>query len=198
MTQEQIHASLDEMLANPKSRNFLNHLVRAYMPVTNVDKVWNKPEGVFKCVITKDPLISIQEVMEGMHTEQFKTDMMNHMKSMFDEKSDTQSAMAKLIGEKRLGVTGKETNTFMSFPVYQEFYNWIITKSLKGDKHINWLIGSIRRSTFIERAENIQDSEVQKKVQNIKKASGATTYTLGDASGVLSQLKAQLESKDKK
>jgi hypothetical protein len=30
MNQEQIHASLDKMLANPKSRNFLNHLVRKY------------------------------------------------------------------------------------------------------------------------------------------------------------------------
>jgi len=189
MTTEQIHASLDNMLGNPKSKNFLNHLVRSYVPVSNVDKVWKKPEGDFKCSITKEPLISAQEIMDGIQTEEFKTDFMNNVKSIFDENYYKTSPFAKLIGDKKLGVTGKDTTTFMSYSVYQEFFNWVITKSLKGDKHINWLLGSIKRETFVERASEIEDKEVKEKAQKLKKNSGSATYTIGDASDVLLKLK---------
>ena len=197
MTKEEIHTSLDKMLAEPKSRNFLNHLVRAYMPITNVDKVWDKPKEEIKCAISREKLISVQEIMEGMNTEQFKADLMTSLKNMFDENADKTSPMAKLLGERKLGVTGKDTTTFMSYPVFQEFYNWVITKSLNGDKHINWLIGSIRRESFIKRAETINDAGVQKKVDKMKKhekkTSGAT-YTLAESSDLLAKLKSRLES----
>jgi hypothetical protein len=195
MTKEEIHVEFDKMLSNPKAKTFLNHLVRSYMPVTQIEKVWDKPKGDFKCVITKEPLISVQEVFEGIHTEEFKNDMMNHIKTMFKEDNKIDSPMAKLLGDKKLGFTGKDTTTFMSYEVAQEFYNWIITKSLKGDKHINWLLGSIRRTTFMKRAEKIQDKTVQTKVENFKKANETSAkFTLGDANDVLSKLKAQLES----
>ena len=196
MNQEQIHASLDKMLANPKSRNFLNHLVRAYMPISNVEKVWDTPEKDFKCVLTREQLFSVGDIMKGIQTEEFKADFMTNLKSIFSE-DKTENPIAKLIGEKKMGVTGKDTTTYMSYPAFQEFYNWVITKSLKGDKHINWLLGSIRRASFMDRAEKIQDADVQKKVENHKKTEvPKSTYTLGDASDVLSKLKAKLENKE--
>ncbi len=196
MTNEEIHNGLEAMLTNPKSKNFLNHLVRAYMPLSNVTKVMDKPKGDFKCVLTRDSLLSVEDILIGIQTDKFKEDFFTSLKTMFDEKADKTSPMSKLIGEKKLGVTGKDTTTYMSYPAFQSFYDWIITKSLKGDKHINWLLGSIRRATFIERAEKIGDSEVQNKVDNFKKANGtkAATFTLADSSDVLSKLKASLES----
>ena len=194
MTTEEIHSSLDNMLDNPKAKNFLNHLVRAYMPISNIEKVMDKPEGDFKCAISKDDLISVQEILEGIQTEEFKNDLMKSMKTMFDENADKTTPMAKLIGEKKLGVTGKNTTTYMSVPVAQEFFNWVITKSLKGDKHINWLLGNIRRESFVNRAKNITDDKVQSTVRKIeKKADRTATFTLGDANGVLAQLKAKME-----
>ena len=196
MTTEEIFSSLDKMLENPKSKNFLNHLVRSYMPISNVEKVMDKPEGEFKCAISKDDLISVQEILEGIQTEEFKNDFMKSMKTMFDENADKTTAMAKLIGEKKLGVTGKGTTTFMSVPVAQEFFNWVITKSLKGDKHINWLLGNIRRESFVKRAKNITDDKVQSTVSKLeKKADRTATFTLGDANGMLAQLKAKMENK---
>jgi hypothetical protein len=193
MTTEEIFSSLDKMLENPKSKNFLNHLVRSYMPISNVEKVMDKPEGEFKCAISKDDLISVQEILEGIQTEEFKNDFMKSMKTMFDENADKTTAMAKLIGEKKLGVTGKGTTTFMSVPVAQEFFNWVITKSLKGDKHINWLLGNIRRESFVKRAKNITDDKVQSTVSKLeKKADRTATFTLGDANGALAQLKAKI------
>lgn len=194
MTSEQIHASLDKMLANPKTKNFINHLVRSYIPVSNIEKVLETPKGDFKCVITKEVLVSVQSIFEGMDTKEFKKDFTEHLKSMFSEEK-LETPMSKLLGDKKLGFTGKDTTTYMSYTATQEFYNWVITKSLKGDKHINWLLGSVNRNTFIKRASNIEDQDVQKKVTNLKRASGVSTYLLGDATDVLSKLKAKLDNK---
>lgn len=194
MTVEEIHSSLDKMLENPKSKNFLNHLVRSYIPVSKIEKVWDKPEGEFKCAISKDDLFSVQDIFEGIQTEEFKNDLMKSMKTMFDENADKTTPMAKLIGDKKLGVTGKGTTTYMSLPVAQEFFNWVITKSLKDDKHINWLLGNIRRESFVGRAKNINDDKVQSTISKLeKKADRTATFTLGDANGALAQLKAKME-----
>lgn len=194
MTSEQIHASLDKMLATPKTKNFINHLVRSYIPVSNIEKVLETPKGDFKCVITKEVLVSVQSIFEGMDTKEFKKDFTEHLKSMFSEEK-VETPMSKLLGDKKLGFTGKDTTTYMSYTATQEFYNWVITKSLKGDKHINWLLGSVNRNTFIKRASNIEDQDVQKKVTNLKRVSGVSTYSLGDATDVLSKLKAKLDNK---
>jgi hypothetical protein len=196
MTNEEINKALDKMLTNPKSRGFINHLVRSYVPISNVEKVWDTPEKDFKCVLTREQLFSVGDIMKGIQTEEFKADFMTNLKSIFSE-DKTENPIAKLICEKKMGVTGKDTTTYMSYPAFQDFYNWVITKALNGDKHINWLLGSIRRASFMERAEKIQDAGVQKKVENLKKvATSNSSYTLGDASDVLSKLKAKLENKE--
>ena len=182
MTQQEIHAHLDAMLETPKTKNFLNHLIRAYFPITNVDKVWDRPKGLFKCVISGDELFSVQDILEGIKTEEFKKDFMENLKTIFNSDGQhSEHPMVKLIGEKKMGVTGINTTTFMSITVVQEFYNWVITKSLKNDKHINWLLRSIKKSSMIERAENIDDAEVQQKVKELKKTTNKiATYTLGE------------------
>lgn len=174
MTVKEIHESLDQLLSNPKSKNFLNHLVKAYFPITNVDKVWEKPKGSFKCVLTKEELFSAQDILEGIRTKEFEEDFMNNIKLVFTENFDNSHPLVKLIGERKMGVTGKDTNTYMSYPSMQEFYNWVLTKSLQGDKHINWLLSSIRKEDKIE-------GPSQKKTTNAKSQISTTgSFTLGE------------------
>jgi hypothetical protein len=196
MAQEQINATLDAMLANPKSKTFLNHLVRAYMPVTNVTKVIEKPKGDFKCVLTRDSLQSVTEIQTAIADEKVQAFFLENLGKALASKESV-SELEKLIGNNKLAFTGKDTTTFMSYQATQAFIDWIITKSLNGDKHINWLLGGIRRASFIERAENTQNDGVQKKVDNFKKANNpkTATFALSDSSDVLSKLKAQLEAK---
>lgn len=199
MTQEQINATLDAMLENPKSKTFLNHLVRAYMPVTNVTKVMQKPKGDFKCVLTREPLQSVAEIQSAIVDEKVQAFFVENLGKALSSKTESVSELEKLIGNKKLAFTGKETTTFMSYQAFQSFVDWVITKSLNGDKHMNWLLGGIRRASFIERAETIQDGGVQKKVEAFKKAGKpkTATFALSDSSDVLAKLKAQLESKGK-
>lgn len=181
MTTKEIHESLDAMLSNAKTKNFLNHLVRAYFPITNVDKVWDKPKGPFKCVLTKETLFSSQDILEGIKTEEFKNDFISNIKNVFTENFDTSHPLVKLIGDRKMGVTGTDTTTYMSYTAMQEFYNWVLTKSLKGDKHINWLLSSVRRSTIIDMAQNIDDADAQSRVKKAKKQeTSASSFTLGE------------------
>ncbi len=193
MTSEQISKKLDELYADNKSRNFFNHLVRAYFPVNKVEKVFTKPTGAFKCVLSNENLISSSEVLAGIYSDEFKADFNNHLKSMFDTTSTVEHPMAKLIGDKKMGVTGINTNTHMAYSTFQLFYDWVVTRMLMGDKHINWLLKDISRSDFMDRAETIQNPDLQKKVKNIKKLEVKSTgYTLGDVGGVLQKLKEKM------
>lgn len=200
MNQEQTFASLDAMLENPKAKTFLNHLVRSYMPVTNVSNVLDKPKGDFKCVLTRDQLISVNDIKSNIKDEKLNAMFVSDLDKAFSDKAfSDKSEVEKLIGSTKLGVSGKDTTTFMSYTALQDFYDWLILKSVKEkNPHINWLMGSIRRETLIGRAENIQDAELQKKVSDFKKANGKkASFTLGDSSDFLSKLKAELESNGK-
>ena len=165
MTNEEIHKSLDEMLSNPKTKNFLVHLINAYYPINKVEKVWDKPNGSFKCVITKDDLFSSQDILEGIRTEEFEKDFMENLKSVFNSNFDKTNPLVKLVGERKMGVTGAKTTTFMSYTTLEQFHGWILTKLLNGDNHITWLLNS-------------------KKEKNTKKettqAKSNSTFTLGE------------------
>lgn len=192
MTKEEIHSSLDKMLENPKSKTFINHLVRAYIPETKRSYIKLKPNTEIKCVLTGVKIISHQEADEIFKSDAFK-DKIGKLKSTTEE-GKLAEILAFVADGREEGCTGKDTTTFMSHLANMAFTDWVITKSLKGDKHINWLLGSIKRSSFIERAENIEDVDVQNKIVNIKKKNPVTTFTLGDASDVLSKLKKQMDS----
>lgn len=196
MTKEEVYASLDKMLENNKSRNFFNHLIRSYIPTSNIKNVLDKPEGDFKCAISTDSLISTQEILEGINTEEFKADMMTSLKTIFDDKADKTTPMAKLIGEKKLGVTGKDTTTFLSTQVAQDLVDWVMTKILIGDKHINWLMGSINQSSFGRKVKS--SNTPQKKVEKtIGQNDRTAKFQLGDTNGALAALKSKLENSEK-
>ena len=163
MTSDQISKKLDELYGNKKARNFLNHLVRGYFPVNKVEKVFTKPRGPFKCVITNENLISTSEILSSIHNKELDDDFQNHLKTMFDATTSSDHPMTKLIGERKMGVSTKDTNTNMAFSTFQIFYDWVVTKMVMGDKHINWLLKEITRNEFMDRAETINNPLLQKK-----------------------------------
>ena len=195
MSKQEITTKLDEMLSEPKKRNFLNHLVRSYVPISKVEKVFDATKESFVCVLTGDKLFSINEILEEIQTENFKKELFDGLKIALDDKTSSITPIKKLIGDRKLAVTGEKTTTFMSIEVYLEFFDWVITKSLKGDKHINWLLGDIRREVFLDRAKQIDDEKIQNKVKKIEPKKHGATYSLGDASDALLKLKEQLEKK---
>jgi len=199
MGKNRIQKKLDDLLENPKSKGFLNHLIKSYLPIGKAVKVWRKPETYFKCVLTNVPLIGVGEALEGMDSEQFKKDFNTHLKAWVNGDQSVDSPMKKMLNGKVLGFTGQGTTTYMSQEAYQEFYNWVVDKMLSGDKDINRAINSMKKQQFINRAESVAMDDGQKKVlasikKTIVKNKRATT-TLGDLD-VLQQLKSKLENNE--
>ncbi len=200
MIQKQIFAKLDEMLAKPKSRNFLNHLVRSYVPSSKTDKVWEAPEGEFKCVLSGVELFSLDELYVQMHSEEYMKAFKKGMLMLLNENKH-ENPLFTLMGDKKLAITGTNTDTFMAADVYQSFMEWVITKSFKGDKHISWLLGSVRREQFLDVAQLSDDKQVANKAKDLEKQitkDNTTKYALGDANDALMKLKKQMEEKENK
>jgi hypothetical protein len=199
MSNEKIVASLNAMLENPKAKPFLNHLVKSYVPLKNVVKVMDTPTEKFKCVISTEPLCSVSDIMNTLESEEYKDAFLKNLKNIFSDKDTNKDIITNLLDGKKLGVTGADTTTYMSLPTFFVFYDWVITKSLTGDKHINWLLGAIKHKAFLERAEKIANGEVQAKVSKMKKADSGTkraSYTLADVDNGLAALKAKMEASE--
>jgi hypothetical protein len=144
--QNTISNKLDKMLLDPKARGFLNHLIHAYFPMTNVSKVMDKPRGVpFRCVLTNDNLVSVQEILDGISSDAFKDSFLEFLKSFTLDKPEEVTPMESLMGEKKLGFSGKDTTTYLSSNSLRDLYNWIFEKVLTGDKHITWMVKSLNK-----------------------------------------------------
>ncbi len=196
MIQKQIFVKLDEMLAKPKTRNFINHLVRCYIPSYKINKVLVAPEGEFKCALTGVELFSLDEFYLKMHNEEHMKDL-----SVLLEKNKPENPLPSLMGDKKLAITGTNTDTFMSTDAYQSFMEWVITKSFKGDKHISWLLGSVRREQFLDVAQLSDDKQVANKAKDLEKQitkDNTAKYALGDANDALMKLKKQMEENENK
>jgi len=193
MNREDIFKKLDEIYENKKARNFMNHLVRAYFPNDKVEKVFVKPKGKFNCVITNDKLVSVNNILDGVQTEEFKNDFFQYMHNMFNSNVEAEAPIKKLMDGKHLAVQGSNTTTYMSSQTYVVFYDWVLTRFMKGDKHIGWLLKDINKGMFFDRAESLEDKEVQKIVNKKRnKEEGRATFALGDLSA-LQELKEKLE-----
>ena len=194
MKTEQIYKNLDEMLANPAKRNFLNHLVRAYALYTNVSEVYEKPKNGFKCVITGDDLFTVNEFLESVRTDEEKAEVMDKVKSLFLDAGE--NTVSRLVENRKLGFTGSKTTTYISYGGYSAFISWLLKKSLEDDKHIGWLMRSIKKENKVptksplDKADQTSsgttttvgvESPERKKLEVIKKYKNVpSTYSLGE------------------
>ncbi len=196
MEPNRIYKKLDELHSNPKSKNFLNHLIRAYLPSINVTEVFEKPSTKFRCVLTNAPLVTIPEAIETINSEKFKKTFSDHLKTWVHDSPATDRPIEKILVKKAVGFTGEDTSTFMSQEAFLSFYDWAVDKVLHGDKRISWLLDSTS-DEFINRAERLAKDEESKKALDLIKTrvneSKKAMTTFGDLDA-LKQLKAKFES----
>ena len=201
MTSEQIREKLDNMYTGTSSRGFINHMIKAYFPMDKVEKVWETPKGKFRCAITNEPLFSVNDMLTVLHSEETKNAFMEGLKAAVDKPSDKISVMTDTIKDaiknKKMGLTGKDTDTFISQPAYQEFFNWLTNKILTGDKHINWVVRQMRDNAIIDKIEDALPEEDKGKVKSLRTiVQKPKTATFADLE-VLQQLKAKFEAEAK-
>jgi len=180
MTKEQLEKKLDKLFSNKNYNNFLNHLIRSYFPNSNVSKVTKQPkEGNFVCSLSGVNLLSIDGVVSSTEGEIIESQINEYLNTILNSKGEIKDKDI-IPNDKYLGISGKDTNTFISTKSYIIFHNWILSKFLKNDKRIIWLLKNVSKNDY-----------KSKKPTKTKKSNA--TFKLGDLS-VLQELKKKMDN----
>lgn len=203
-------SKIEKLYGNDKAKGFVNHLIKAYMPISKITKVFEFKKGqTKKCNVCSQKLLSIEESLEAYRDNQevIVNDMMSRMKEeaqayldKTEVKPKTDNPIVKHVAKGRvLAFTGEKTDTCLCFQCSQDLLEMVQSGLLMDDKNIVYQVNQIQRNQFFNRFdENPELTKHQKETaKEIKKrVDKKKTATLGDL-GVLQQLKEQME-KDKK
>jgi len=194
---------VQELYENPKAKGFVNHLIRAYLPIHKISKVWDWEKGQsHKCNVCGQKLISIAELMEATRKPEFMETFMDNMKKMVNEEEIKRedNPYIKVVGKDKVqGFTGQKTDTCMCMRCCQDLLDLTQTGILMGDKNINYQVNQMKRdmvfNTFQESSK--LDDEDKKKANEIKKRvdKDRKVTTFGDLQA-LQDLKKKMEDGD--
>jgi hypothetical protein len=201
---KKIHEKLEKMYQDSKSKNFVLHLIRSYLPVDKTKKVFMKPENMknFKCVLTDVKLISIDEIFEIIQSEEYNESFIQDLKfntGLQEKPADYQPTMLKLAKGRIMGFQGEDTTTYMCQEAVQCLFDWVSVKILNGDGKINWTVRQMKTDAFTSKFKEFKDPETEKQVKRIKeitKNPKKAKTTLGDFD-ILKELKDKLENNEK-
>lgn len=193
---------IEKLYNNPKSKNFVNHLILAYLPVYKVKKLFSFNDNNHKCSICKQSLFSIDEYFNGVSEK--KDDIFNEMsdyliKSVNGEKvkREDHPMIKHVIGNRVIAFTGNKTNTHLCLNCVKDLLEFTQNKLLVNDKNITWIINKMKReelfSNFYD-SPNLSSNEkkevtkIHKKIENSPKKKA----TFADL-GVLQKLKEKMK-----
>lgn len=167
----------NNLYAQNKSRSFVLHLVRAYLPVHKVKKYWGNYDGgdvvkeeKIRCACCGHPLASIEEIWSKTVADQKV--MEDQMKYFFDSIRNPQAheedirndvPIVKAIGGKLQAFTGDKTETKMCLQCIKDLLEFTQHKILTGDKQINFAIKKEMAKEFPDALNTIEDIQAKQK-----------------------------------
>lgn len=199
MTSEQIHEKLENLYNSPTSKKFINHLIMSYFPIKKVNKVLSKPAvAKFRCALTNVELCSLNDILTAITAEDIKTKFieMAFGELEMNPPEGMDEIVKPILKDKRIALTGFQTDTFLSWRAYQELYEWVAKKVLAGDKNINWLIKQTMEDETTKAAGSADNANKENRPKLILKPKPKVS-TLGDID-CLRELKAKMEAEEKR
>lgn len=192
---------IEKLYEDPKAKGFVNHLIRAYLPIYKIEKVWDWKKGQkHSCNVCNQKLASVGELFEAVHKPEFMEAFSEKMKKMVNNEKLTRedNPYIKAIGkDKVMGFTGKKTDTCMCHRCCEDLLNMVQTNLLMGDKNINYQVNQMKRDqAFSEFEESPKlNNEEKEKVKDIKKRvdKDRKVTTFGDLQA-LQDLKKKMEN----
>lgn len=172
-----------------KSKRFITHLIRSYLPLTNV-KVIEKSSEKLTCSLSKKSLKSISDVSDS--TDNLSELLIKDIAFKIDFSKD--AVEINISEPNTIAYTGSNTKTFLSQEAYIALIQFV-ANSVKSDKHIEWLIRKMEIKSFLNTILGIVPSPKKKNTNNkptFKRVPVATT-TLGDLEA-LQELRKKMNS----
>lgn len=195
---EEVYISINKE-GKATGKGFISHLIRAYFPQGKAMRVMDSPDKPMKCAITGIGLFGIDEVYKHMTSEKgveaFKQNM---LVALDPEKYQKTNHIEEFKKGREMAVIGQGTDKYLSHNAYQVFYNWMIDKLFRDDKHIAWLMKDIQNKVvFAEMRKQVPEEKFQKSINTLeqvtKNSNKKASLTLGDLTA-LQELKAKFES----
>lgn len=173
---EELLSKLDKLYAETKSKNFVNHLIKAYCSVNNINKQLVKLNTVTTCSLTNKKIVSFNEVQGSAISDDIKVKLDSPLRNVLKDTDVT--PFTNEYDGKVLGFTANETTTFLSYEAVSALLEWIDKKAKDGDKYIRWVVNQSKpKKTILE-------------LRGYKKP----TTTMGELTS-LQRLKAEFERK---
>lgn len=202
---DQIYKKIEEIYTStnkegkPTGKGFISHLIRAYFPQGKAVRVMDSPKKPMKCSITGVGLFGIDEVYKHMTSEEgIKAFKQSMLVALDPEKYEKTNHIEEFKKGREMAVIGQDTDRYLSHDAYQVFYNWMIDKLFREDKHIAWLLKDIRNKiVFKEMRKQVPEEKFQKTINTLeqvtKNPNKKASLSLGDLAA-LQELKAKFES----
>jgi hypothetical protein len=196
--------AIQKLYEDPKSKNFVNHLIRAYLPISKPTKVWafedKKPH---KCNVCNHDLIDVGTVMGGIMTsEEYMKDTIDQMRREVCDGEviprEEKAVIKHITHGAILAWQGEKTTTYLCADCIKALLDMVTTGILMGDKNIIWLTNQMRRDqvfTHFKESTKLNDTE-KEEVKAIEKKAEKKKMTFADL-GVLQGLKEKLEAEEK-
>jgi hypothetical protein len=195
-------SKINELYKNQKSKGFVNHLIKSYLPPGKVNKVWNfEKNQSHTCNVCGQKLVSIEEIMKAVRENEdeimsgFMKNIQNDLKGIPRKIED--NPYIKVIGKDKLqGFTGEKTDTTLCMNCIHELLEMVQNGFLLNDINIVYQVKQTQRDYIFNSFTESKDISVEekKKVTEIKKrVDKKRVATFGDLE-VLQQLKKKMES----
>jgi hypothetical protein len=195
--------AIQKLYEDPKSKNFVNHLIRAYLPISKPQKVWEfEDKKPHKCNVCNHDLIDLGTVLGRMQaSDEFMKDSIDQMRRGIEGEEiprEEHAVIKHLTHGAIMAWQGEKTTTFLCADCIKALLDMVTTGILMGDKNIIWLTNQMRRDqvfTHFKESPKLNDTE-KEEVKEIQKHADKKKMTFADL-GVLQQLKEKLEAEEK-
>jgi hypothetical protein len=197
-----METKIQKLYENEKSKGFVNHLIRAYLPTSKMEKIWDwKPKQSHTCNVCSQKLVSIGELFAASKTDEFRTAFSENMKKMVHGEGHKRedNPYIKVIGKDKVqGFTGQKTDTCMCMKCCQDLLDLTQTGILMGDKNMNYQVKQMQRdsvfNTFQE-SSNLDEQDKQRAKEIKKKVDKSRVVTTFGDLEALQELKKKMEGK---
>ncbi len=197
--------AIQKLYEDPKSKNFVNHLVRAYLPINKPTKVFEFPDkNPHKCNVCNHDLIDAGTVMQRMfESDEYMKDTIDQMRREVCDGEviprEEKAVIKHITHGAILAWQGEKTTTYLCADCIKNLLDMVTTGILMGDKNIIWLTNQMRRDqvfTHFKESPKL-DSIEKEEVKQIEKKAEKKKMTFADL-GVLQQLKEKMEAEETK
>ncbi len=141
---QMIYNRIKDTYYSEKGKNFICHLIRAFLPISKVSLI-QKASGKMECCITNKVLLSVEELTEILRGQDPESVMAYLVKKTNDWSSkgngDTNGhPMDKLLKRKFMGIKCNTSEKYLSEMAWQELNRFAVDEVTNGNKHISSVI----------------------------------------------------------